>query len=130
MTWRNTFVTEVTVDLEYAIEAAHHQTLQVELWRNTQIHVDIQRIVMGDKRTRGGAARDHLHHRSFHFHKVAAHHELANAGHDLRTNFEGVARLFVGDQIKVTLTVTGFLIGQAVKFVRQRTQGFGQQTQF
>ena len=130
MTWRNTFVAEVTVDLEHAIESAHHQTLQIKLWSDTQIHVDIQRIVMGDERTRRRAARDHLHHRGFHFHKVAAHHELANAGHDLRTNSEGVTRLLVGDEIKVTLTVARFLIGQAVELVRQRTQCFGQQAQF
>ena len=40
-----------------------------------------------------------------------------------------MTRLFVGDQIQVTLTVAGFLILQAVEFVRQRAQGFGQQTQ-
>jgi hypothetical protein len=75
-------------------------------------------------------ARDHLHHRGFHFHKVAIHHELADAGHDFGTHFESVAGIFVRDQIQITLTIAGFLILQAVEFVRQRAQGFGQQTQF
>ena len=84
---------------------------------------------MGDERTRGSTARDHLHHRGFHFHKAAANHELTNTRQDLRTHFESVARFIVGDQIEVTLTIARFLILQAVEFVRQRTQGFGQQTQ-
>jgi hypothetical protein len=84
---------------------------------------------MGDERTRGRAARDHLHHRGFHFHKAAANHELTDARQDLRTHFEGLAGFIVGDQIQVTLTIARFLILQAVEFVRQRAQGFGQQTQ-
>ena len=130
MARRDAFVTEVAVDFEYAIETAHHQTFQIEFRRDAQVHINVERVVMGDERTRGGAAWDHLHHRRFHFHKVAAHHELADAGHDLGANAEGFARLFVGDQIEVALTIARFLIGQAVKFIRQRTQRFGQQAQF
>ena len=80
---RDPFVTEVTVDLKHAIETADHQTLQIQLRRDTQVHVDVERIMMGDERTRGRTARNHLHHRRFHFHKVAVNHELTNAGHDL-----------------------------------------------
>jgi hypothetical protein len=40
-----------------------------------------------------------------------------------------MARLFVGDQIQIALTIADFLILQAVEFVRQRAQGFGQQAQ-
>jgi hypothetical protein len=40
-----------------------------------------------------------------------------------------VAGFFVGDQIQIALTIARFLILQAVEFVRQRAQGFGQQTQ-
>ncbi len=48
---------------------------------------------------------------------------------DLRTHFEGLTRFIVGNQVQVTLTVTRFLILQAVEFVRQRAQSFSQQTQ-
>ncbi|MNN97785.1 hypothetical protein D3C81_2170190 [compost metagenome] len=73
---------------------------------------------MSDKRTCGSTTRDHLHHRSFHFHKVATHHELANTGQDLGANFKGVAGLIIRDEIQVTLTITRFLILQTVEFVR------------
>lgn len=79
MTNGDPFVTEVTVDLEDAFEAANHQTLEVQFRRDTQVHVQIQRVMMGDERTRGSAARDHLHHRGFYFHKAAANHELTDA---------------------------------------------------
>ncbi|CDL57796.1 FIG00640621: hypothetical protein [Klebsiella pneumoniae] len=129
MTNGDPFVTEVTVDLEDAFEAANHQTLEVQFRRDTQVHVQIQRVMMGDERTRGSAARDHLHHRGFYFHKAAANHELTDARQDLRTHFEGLTRFIVGNQVQVTLTVTRFLILQAVEFVRQRAQSFSQQTQ-
>ena len=129
MTYGDTFVTEVTVDLKHAVKTADHQTLQVQFRRDTQVHVQVQGVVMGDERTRRRAARDHLHHWCFHFHKVAVHHELADTGHDLGANFEGLAGFIVRDEIQVALTVARFLILQAVEFVRQRAQGFGQQTQ-
>ncbi len=40
-----------------------------------------------------------------------------------------MTRLFVGDQIQIALAIANFLILQAVKFIRQRAQGFGQQAQ-
>lgn len=129
MTYGDTFVTEVTVDFEYTLEATNHQTLEVQFRRDTQVHVEIQRIVMGDKRTRRRAAWDHLHHRRFNFHKATIHHELANAREDLRTHFKGVAGFIVRNEIQITLTIARFLILQTVEFVRQRTQCFGQQTQ-
>ncbi len=84
---------------------------------------------MGDERTGGSAARDHLHHRGFDFHKAASNHELTHGGEDLRTDTERMTRLFVGDQIQITLAIADFLILQAVEFIRQRAQSFGQQTQ-
>ncbi len=74
------FVTEVTVDFEHALKTAHHQTFEVEFRRDAQVHIQIQRIMMRDKRTRRRTAEDHLHHWGFHFHKVAANHELTNTG--------------------------------------------------
>ncbi|MNS26320.1 hypothetical protein D3C72_582400 [compost metagenome] len=124
------FVTEVTVDFEHAFEAANHQTFQVQFRRDTQVHVQIQRVVMGDERTRRRAAWDHLHHWRFNFHKITANHELTDTRHNLGTDFEGFTGFIVRDEIQVTLTVTRFLILQTVEFIRQRTQCFGQQTQF
>ena len=36
---RNTFITEVTVDFEYPFKTAYNQTFQIQLWRDTQVHI-------------------------------------------------------------------------------------------
>ena len=46
---------------------ADDQTLEVQLRRNAQIELHIERVVMGHKRPRCGAPRYGLHHRCFYF---------------------------------------------------------------
>ncbi|MNQ50011.1 hypothetical protein D3C85_639370 [compost metagenome] len=130
VTHRDPFVTEVAVDLVDALETTDHQTLQIELGGDTQVHVDVQRIVVSDERTRGGTTRDDLHHGGFHFHEALLVEELADAGNHLGADHEGLAGLFVGDQIQVALTAAGFLVGQAFVLLGQRTQCLGQQADF
>ncbi len=129
MAYRDPFVAEVAVDFKHAFKTANHQTFQIQFRRDAQVHIQIQRVVMGDERTGGRPAWDHLHHRGFDFHKATSHHELAHGGEDLRTDTERMTRLFVGDQIQIALAIANFLILQAVEFIRQRAQGFGQQAQ-
>ena len=45
------------------------------------------------------------------------------------TRHENVAAGFIGDQVDVALAVSLFLVGQAVEFLRQRAQRFGEQPQ-
>ena len=116
------FITEVTVDLEHLLEAAYHQPLQVQFRRNAQVHVQVQAVVMGDEGARGGAAGDHLQHRGFGFHKVFLHQEVTDTGHDLGANLERLARIFIDDQVHITLAVFGLGVGQALVLLGQRTQ--------
>ena len=83
--------------------------------------------MVGFKRLGRGAAWNGLQHRRFHFEEVALHQELANMGDHLRAHPEGVAHVFVDDQVDVTLTIALLGVGQAVVLVRQRTQRLGQQ---
>ena len=50
MTRAQTFVAEVTVDFKNPLKAANDQALQIQFWRDTQIEVGIQGIVVGNKR--------------------------------------------------------------------------------
>ena len=43
---------EVAIDLIDAVEAADDQALQIKLRRDSRIEVYVERVVMGDKRTR------------------------------------------------------------------------------
>src|SRR5471032_127999 len=130
VTDRHAFVAEVAVDLEHAVEAAYHQALEVQLGRDTQEHLHVQRIVVGDEWFCRGAARNRVQHRRFDFHELVLFHEAADRRDGGGTGLEGAARLFVHDQIDVALAVLGFLVGQAVEFVRQRAQRLGDQAQF
>ena len=65
------FVAEIAIDFVDALEAAHYQPLQVQLRRDSQIEIDIERVVMRDERTRRRAAVERLHHRRFDFDETA-----------------------------------------------------------
>ncbi|KPW50728.1 Uncharacterized protein ALO88_05605 [Pseudomonas syringae pv. antirrhini] len=127
MPGRNTFVTEVAVDLEDFLETADHQPLEVQLRCNTQEHFQVQCIVVGFKRLGCRTARNGLQHRRFNFKEVTLHQEAADVSDDLRAHTEGFAHVFVDDQVNVTLAVALLGIGQAVVLVGQRAQRLGQQ---
>ncbi len=91
MTNRDTFVTEVTVDFIHTLETTHNQTFQIQLWCDTQIHVDIQRIVVRDERTSRSTTRNDLHHRGFHFHEAFAVQEVTDTVDYLITDLQGSA---------------------------------------
>lgn len=75
-----------------------------------------------------GAAGDGLQHRRFHFKEIALHQEAADVRDHLRTYAEGLAHVFVDDQVNITLTVALLGVSQAVVLIWQRTQRLGQQT--
>ena len=75
---RHALVAEVAVDLVDALEAADHQPLQVQLRRDAQVHVDVERVVMRHERPRRGAARDRLHHRRLDLDEVERVEEVAH----------------------------------------------------
>ena len=122
-------VAEVAVDLEHALEPAHHQALQVELRRDAQVHLLVQRVVMRDEGLGVGAARDRVQHRRLDLQEAVLHHVGADRGHRLGARHEALARLAVGDQVGIALAVLLLLVGHAVELVRQRAQRLGQQPQ-
>ena len=123
------FVAEAAVDLEHPLEAADDQALQVQLGRDAQEHLLIQRVVVGDERLGVGAAGDRMQHGRFDFHEAVVDHELPDRRQRLAARGEARARFSVGDQVDVALAVLLLLVGHAVELVGQRTQALGQQTQ-
>ena len=111
------FVAEVAVDLVDPLQAAHHQPLQIQLRRDAQVEVDIQRVVMRDKRTRRGAAVERLHHGRFHFDEAAASSCRRSEAMMLRARHEDLAHFGIGDQIEIALAVAGLHVFQAVPFL-------------
>ncbi|RMS27317.1 hypothetical protein ALP71_05775, partial [Pseudomonas coronafaciens pv. garcae] len=124
---RNAFVAEVAVDLKDFFEPADHQTLEVQLWRDTQEHFQVECIVMGFERLGSSTAGNGLQHRRFDFEEVALHQEATDMSDYLRAHAERLTHVFVDDQVDVTLTIALLGVRQAVVLVGQRAQRLGQQ---
>ena len=124
---RDALIAEVAVDLEHLLESADDEPLQVQLRRDAQVELHVERVVLGDERPCRGAAGDRMHHRRLDFEIAAAHEEIADALDDLRTLDEHVARGCVGDEVHIPLAVPLLLIGHAMEFLRQRPQRLREQ---
>ena len=79
---RHALVAEISVDLVDALEAAHGQALQIQLRRDAQVHVDVERVVMGLEGTRRGAAGNRVQHRRLDLEEAARIEERAQVAHD------------------------------------------------
>ena len=125
----NPLVTEVAVDLEHPLEPADGQPLEVELGGDPEVQVHVERVVMRRERPRQRAAGNRLHHRRLDLEVAARRHELADRRDDAAAGLEDQPRVGVDDEIEVALPVADLDVGQAVPFLGQRQQAFGEEVQ-
>ena len=121
------FVAKIAVDLEHLLEAADHQTLQIQLRRDAQEQLHVQCIVVRGEGLGGGAARNRVHHRRFHFKEAVVHHVVADRLDHPAAGDEGETRLLVGDQVQLAAAILLLDVGKAVELLGQRAQRLGQQ---
>ena len=126
---RNPLVPEVAVDLEHLLEPADRQPLQIQLGRDPQVEIHVERVVMRDERPRERAAGDRLHHRRLDLEVAARGHELADRRDDAAARLEDAARVGIDDEIEIALPVADLDVGQAVPLLRQRQQALRQEVQ-
>ena len=126
---RNAFVPEISVDLEHLFESAHHQALEIELGRDAQEEVHVERVMMRLERLRVRAAGNRLHHRRLDLEETPARHEFADRVHNAAARLEHAARLLAHDEVHVALAVLLLLVRESVEFLRQRPQRLHEQTQ-
>ncbi len=112
------FVAEIPVDLEYPLHATHDKALEVEFWRYTQVHIDIERVMMGLEGSSRRAARYHLQHWRLDLNEGPLSKIIANAVDYFRANFEGPSGLLVDEQIEIASPIPGFGISQTLELVR------------
>ena len=117
---RDPFVPEVPVDLVNPLEAADDEALQIELRRDPQKQLHVERVVMRDERARQRAAGNRLHHRRLDLEIAAAVEKPANRGQHAAANLEDPPRLRVDDEIEIPLPVANLDIAQPVPLLRQR----------
>ncbi len=100
----------------------------MQLRRDAQLQIQVERVVMRDERARRGAAGLRLQNRRLDLHEAFAVQELADRADDQAARAEKVADVLIGDQIQMALAVADFNVGKAVPFFRQRQERLGQQS--
>ena len=120
-------VAEVAVDLEHALEPSDHQPLEIELRRNPQVEVRVQRVVVGHERPGDRSARNRVHHRSFDFQEAAVDEEPADVVDGARARAEHLAAALVDDEVDVAAPIAGLDVGEPVVLLRQRQQRLHEQ---
>lgn len=117
----NAFVTEVTVDLEHAVDAADQAALEEQFRCDTQIQVKVECVHMCGERTGRSTAVHGLQHRSLDLEEVVIGEGLAQGSNGLGTVAHHVAHLLVGNHADVRLAGAGIFI-QVLVQGRQRLQ--------
>ena len=118
----NAFVAEHPANLVHTLHTANDEPLQVQLQRDAQVQLHVERIVMGDERSSVCAASLHVEHRGFHLHVSARAQGLANAGDDGVTHLEGSSGIGVDDEVGIALTESCVHIREAVPLVGHRAE--------
>ena len=92
VTRRYTFIAEATIDLINPVQATDDQAFQIQLRCNTQVHLQIQRIVMGYKRPGGRTAWYRVHHGGFNLQELATRclHEITDETDDFGACMEDI----------------------------------------
>src|SRR5438477_3697752 len=121
------FVPEVAVDLEDLLEAADDEALEIQLRRDPQVQVHVERVVVRLEGTRDRAARDRLHHRRLDLEEAALDEEVAHRLHELRADLERAPRLGIDDEVDVALAIALLHVGEPVEFLRQWPQRLGEE---
>ena len=111
---RDALIPEVAVDFKDALQAPHHQPLQVEFRRHAKVEVEVERVVVRRKGPGQRAARQRLHHRRFHLHEVFRFKKAADSANQAAALRKTRLRFGVGGEVQVTLPVAELHIREPV----------------
>ncbi|GBF29098.1 hypothetical protein MnTg03_00664 [bacterium MnTg03] len=82
------FITKISINFKYPLDASDYKPFKVKLRRNAKIKIHIEGIVMGDERSGYRTSGNHMHHRGFHFNKSCFGQILSNEVYGLTSNFK------------------------------------------
>ena len=120
-------VAEVAVDLEHALEAADHEPLEVQLRRDAQVQVGVERVVVGHERPGDRPAGYGMHHRGLDFQEAAVDEEPADVVDGARAGAKHLAAALVDDEVDVAAPVAGLHVGKPVVLLGQRQERLHEQ---
>ena len=124
---REPLVPEHPADLVDLLEAADDEALEVELRRDPQVQVDVERVVVGDERAGRRPAGDRVQDRRLDLEVAAVLEEAAGERDQPAAQPEGGPGLLGDPQVDVALAVAGVGVGEAVPLVGELAPGLGQQ---
>ena len=102
---RDALVAEVLAQLVHPVDAADDAALQVELGRDPQVEVAVERVVVGHERPRERAAVDRLQHRRLDLDEPVSVEPAPSLGDHLRPLQEALPHLGVRDQVLLAMAV-------------------------
>ncbi len=120
-------IAEHPADLEHPVHPADDEALQRQLERDSQVHLDVERVVMRYERPRRRAAGLAQENRGLDLPEPALAQHAAGGRDDGRADRERLARRRVDDQVEIPLAVAGLGIGQPMATVRQWTERLGEE---
>ena len=123
----HTLIAEDASHLVHTIQAAHDEPLEVKLGLNAQVHIHIQRIVVGHKGPGGSADLQRYQDGGIYLQEALLIQVAADLGQDAAALIEGIPHLRVHNKVHIALAVPGIGIPQPMEFLRQRQQGLGKQ---
>lgn len=118
----NAFVTELTAHLVDTVETTDNKHLEVQLGGNTQEHVHVEIVVVGNEGLGSGTASNDVEHGGLDRDEVAVVEPAANVRVDLGAGDEDIAGLVVHHEIEVTLAETLLVVLEAVVVIRDLVQ--------
>ena len=124
---RDPLVAEVLAELVDLVDSANHQALQVELGRDPQVEVAVERVVVGDEWPGERAPVERLEHGRLHLHEAARVEPAAHRGDRPGPGEEELAGLLVRHQVELAAAVAGLDVLEAVELLRRRAQGLREQ---
>ena len=120
-------VAEDTSHLIDTVETTDDEPLEAQLRRDTEVEINVERIVMRDKGFCRCAARERREHGGLHLEEVTLVEIAADGLDDLRPLAERLAYLQIYHEIQITLTVARVYILQTVELLRQWAQRLREQ---
>ena len=116
----DTLIAEHSADLVDALQPADDQSLEVELERNAELDILVERVVVGLEGSCRGAAGVRDQHGGLDLHEALLVQKTADLRDDLAALDKGIAHVLVHDEVDIALTVARIAVGEPVPLLRQR----------
>ena len=108
----NTLITELATDLVDAIETTYDELLKVKLRGDAHEHVHAEVVVESLERLGSGSTGGHVEDRSFNLDETHVVEEGTDVLNHTGSSHKDLTILRIEDEIQVTLTVAGLLVGE------------------